>query len=782
MQQAEILSLAERLIPTYNSDDFEELLIQVTRGKSPATKLLVKMELHRLMTPCNRSVDLRGRVAGECRLYEFNGIAHWFDDVAFNDYHRYMKKFGSYTDGVWEALYKTRNNFRVMRERGLEVTSEEKKEECPFELEAIHLGYDLKRRENRLRLASQAEIRLSDNQKIYAVTADLSPSGARFKVPGIFEYSLGGNIEVRFTELAKKLDIEGIEHPVLYRILGIEDIDETDSVKFLRTIKIDNSNVVKEIIRESLQTETQRTRHDNQDKIARARTRAYEHMFLKHACQLPVFFSKNELKVVLLTESNQSIWQYWHDERNQQTLGALFNQERMNLLAKPGVKGSSNTIYSFKHEHKDKTLFFSMMMPEATEEIRKLFWHIGAKRDSWRVFRVSVFELSAEERASLQTEQPELTQHLSSLTHYGLLQEIGSTPTSNDYLLVNKPNIPNNNISPFCQARAVNESPISIFFDARPQRKEPRYILRSPITFSLNKDETVKGYSIDISKRGISLTLEQPVDAKVGDIASIDFLELKLYNKQLPLQKVRYQIIRISPCGTQIQLLIVNDSRWTIKITNFFNKLIDSNLDNLSECKEVLPSDMLLEALHHILLAHILCSPVYVERRNSLLRAKAIGVNYPLDPCIMTLAKLSHDDNISLEPILKGHTTTLLAQPMKHIDGACPQYNEVYIAVHKFANRVRSVSVKLLSEFTNLKERIRFIEEAKALGDIYILRMSGIPIFHPITSLLRRDLSELATISSYHAKNIEQELAALYGYGELIDITDEVLTRLEIYS
>jgi hypothetical protein len=49
MQQTEILSISERLISAYHAEDFELVFNQVTKGESPSTKLLVKMELNRLM-------------------------------------------------------------------------------------------------------------------------------------------------------------------------------------------------------------------------------------------------------------------------------------------------------------------------------------------------------------------------------------------------------------------------------------------------------------------------------------------------------------------------------------------------------------------------------------------------------------------------------------------------------------------------------------------------------------------------------------------------------------
>ncbi|QSA18696.1 hypothetical protein JV197_10710, partial [Vibrio furnissii] len=69
---------------------------------------------------------------------------------------------------------------------------------------------------------------------------------------------------------------------------------------------------------------------------------------------------------------------------------------------------------------------------------------------------------------------------------------------------------------------------------------------------------------------------------------------------------------------------------------------------------------------------------------------------------------------------------------------------------------------------------------AQHMGEIYVLRVSGVPVFDPITTLMRSDLNELAQISMPHAKALEKELSAIIGFGEIIDITEEVLIRLEL--
>ena len=780
MQQSEILSLAERLIPAYHADDFDYLLAQMTEGESPSLKLLVKMELNRIMAPCTKSIDLRGRVQGECREYILDGRKHWLDDVAFNAYHKGTKKFKGYTEGVWEALSNTKNNFRVMGSRTQgQAAKELTSANSSYESEPITLGYDLKRQENRLKVNTQVEIRMPKGQILHGLTIDLSSSGAKFKVPSAFEYNLGEVITVTFTELAQKSELAGVDQEVEFRVLAVDESYENDAIKYLRTLKLTDTDLITRLISEATSNIANKAKHDNQDKIIRARTRGFEHTFLKHTCNLPLFFSGTELKLALLTDNNHPLWQYWHDERNQQAFGTLFNEQRMSLLTKPGIKGTSNVIYSFTHVHQDKTLYYSMMLPEATREQRQLFWHVGAKRKSWKAFKFSVFELSQDEREALAQHSPELANSSDSLTHCGILQEIGDHSTASDYLFTEKPRLASSELNQFRHSRKVIGKLQSIYFDAQSRRKEPRYQFKSPLELTTADGEKATGFTVDLSKRGLSLTLQQPLVLKSDAPVTINFSELQLYDKKLPLSAVPYQVIRVSPNGRNVQLMIDETSK-TIRTIAFLNGLIDSNQDKLMKKAEVLPNNGLLEALHNILLSKVVSSPIFIDKPGATLRTKVIGVNFPLANHLMLLAKLGHEQNLSLEPIFKGRSNTLLAVPIKRIDGAEPQHHDVYIAAIKFGNKVQSIHTKLVTDFNSVKERIMFIKKAQQMGEIYVLRISTAPIFDALTTLFQTDLEELSQISMHQARKLEKEITSLIGYGEMEDITDEVLIRLEL--
>ena len=119
---------------------------------------------------------------------------------------------------------------------------------------------------------------------------------------------------------------------------------------------------------------------------------------------------------------------------------------------------------------------------------------------------------------------------------------------------------------------------------------------------------------------------------------------------------------------------------------------------------------------------------------------------------------------------------------MKHVEGAEPQYHEVYIAVVKYNDRIRSFETELSSDFYSNNDRITFIQKSLLMGEFYAVRVSGVPVFDPNTQLMGEDIRELATISSHQARNLEKELSSIAGYSELVDVTEEVLLRLGIDS
>jgi hypothetical protein len=133
-----------------------------------------------------------------------------------------------------------------------------------------------------------------------------------------------------------------------------------------------------------------------------------------------------------------------------------------------------------------------------------------------------------------------------------------------------------------------------------------------------------------------------------------------------------------------------------------------------------------------------------------------------------------------MEPIFKSRTARLLKDPVRPVPGAKPSKHDIYVAVIKKGDEIEAIYTKLYDEFSTLQERIRFIKKSKQLGEFFALRLSGVPVENTSTKILVKKLNELASKTVHHARALEKEFGAIVGYGEVVDITEEILIRLEL--
>jgi hypothetical protein len=778
MNQPEVLSLVEQLIPAYHAADFEQLIDSLTEGEPPSLKLLTKMELKRVMSTCTKSIDLRGRVNGECREYQLDGLTHWLDDVAINTYHKKIVRFGGYTEGVYEALINTHNNFRILHQNGKMKRTGDIEQDENFMSDIVNFGVDLQRQEKRMRLATEVELTLPTGQQINALSIDISNSGIKLKVPSAFSYHLGEVVQARFIKLAERCAIHQLANANNYRVLGVDLCPENPSIRWLRLLKLSENDYMDHAIRKLLKGTAKKALHDKQDRIIRVKAGGYEHVHLRNSANLPLFFSGTELKFTMLTDNNLPIWRYWHDERNQQNFGSLFNPSRIKSLIHDGVRSSSNVIYAFKHDYKQKDLFYSLMLPESNIQERKLFWHMGARKDSWKVFRIHVYELLDEEISRMAKADPNHTQEMLSITHMVLLVELSNKDTASDYLLTEKPNLPTSALNRFRHSRNITGSPNAIYFDARSRRKEPRFEFNTPVTLNF-KNGSVRGTTLNFSNRGMSVKLAKPLEQRCGDIAEVHFLELQKYNAKINLSSLPYSAVRIEP-NYQVMHFSIQESEDTNNSLKFLRSLIAHNKNKLVEKEEQLPNPNLLQSIHQSLLSRIACIPYFVERKDHSLRPRSVGVNFPLGRVGQLLHALGTRDKFSLDTLLKGRSNRLMASPMKARDNTTPVYHEVYLLVEKNGDHIVNIESKIFEDFDNAQSRIHFVKKAKMVGLFYAIRISASPVNKVMTELLRRELEEIAVDAIHHARSLENEFSGLIGYGEIVDITEEVLVRLEL--
>ncbi|MCE7556288.1 PilZ domain-containing protein [Aliivibrio fischeri] len=780
MQQEEYQSYVEQLIPVFGEPDFNLVCEQVMSHEHPSVHLIVKIELKRIMAPCTKHIDLRGRVKGQCHQYELDGYTHWLDDVAINTYHKSIERFGSYTVGVWEALTNTRNNFRVLHKNKEQLAATDDKDENNlFKAKLIRFGHYLTRSENRLRMSTQVTVLLPNGNLIHGTSSDLSSSGARIKVPTAFEYGLGQIIQVSFPNLAKDTGIKELNGDFPYRILGIHDSEESDSYRWLRLKMESNHDVIAQAIEEKLNKNKRRTVHDQKDQIVRARTQGYEHCFLKHTTNIPLFFSGDTLKYAVITDHNESLWKHWHDEKNQPVIHHLFKSERMQFLTKPGLRASRTHFYSFKHDHEDKELFYSMMSSEATQQERQLFWHVGAKRKSWKVIRLSLFELEKGDKERLLTVAPEMEKVLATLTHMGILTELSLPDTQKDYLLTEKPNLEAKVLNPYRHSLTPMAQDPALYYDSTPRRTEPRFNYETLITLTHPTIGEIKGRTQDISTNGLSILLDKPALLTKKSDVKITFNELQSLDKKTPLSRITYRVLKVNSNGLNLQLQI-EDSLQTQKSKAFLSRLIQHNIERLPVDYEQLPSIDMLKIMHQLLLNKLTTTPFFIEKDNHKIKTRCIGVNFPLNRLNKIWLQLGNEQHLNLEPIFKSRVQQLLVNPLKTPANQRSHHHEIYIAVVIKDGKIKSVFTRMLQEFSSYNDRLTFIKKAKEHGEFLAIRVTTTAVKNALSTTSEVELSQLAQYAIHYARALEDELSSIVGCGEIADITDEVLIRLEL--
>ncbi|WP_279145414.1 PilZ domain-containing protein [Photobacterium carnosum] len=774
--------LIEQLLPIYNLPDFEAVFQLLTQHESGPIRLQIKMEINRLMTPCNKIIDLRGRVKGQCRQYTFKGLNHWLDDVAINIYHHRKAIFADqYCYGLYEELINTHNNFRILHQQqkiSPSNTTPTDTQYSLFQAQLIRFGYYLNREEKRLSIATQIALTLANEQQILATTVDLSLSGARCKVPTAFDYQLGQTITASFPQLAQQYQDARLNQSHYYRILAIDDIQENDSIKWLRLLALTDNTALQAIIKHDQHQSLSLKNHD--DKIIQLRTQGYEHCYLKHTITMPLFFAGENLKYSLLTDHNQHQWQYWHDERNQPVINHLLSATRIKNLELSGISHTSTLIYSFFHEHQGQRYFYSAALPEMTRQQRLLFWQIGAKRDSWRVMRLTIYPLTQNDTQTLAQLTPEMMPYCQDLSHIDTLQDLTHAEVQPDYLCGMPSTLSAQELNQFRHPRNPISQAEAIHFDPKPLRSESRFNYKTSIVLQQNQHR-ISGYLIDFSSRGLNIHLDQPLRCKQGDIVLIEFTQLARSTKNDILKKMPYQIIRTSPNGKNIQLITIENEDGLLG-GQFLRTLIEFNLEKLALCKEPQPSPAMLLTMHQMLLTRLHSLPYFAEKVDHKIKIKAVGSNFPLSPLANILHQLSDNDRLDLDIIFKQRVKEMLANPMRPRDKPqSPFIHELYLAVEYHDNQIHKIETKLRGDFEDLATQRVYIQQARQQGELFALRITALPLLNQLTILISQKLSKLARLSLHRARALEIEFTSLMGCGEIFDITDEVLIRLEIH-
>lgn len=759
----------ELFIPLFNTKELNIAIKDELPNLSIHDRLLISLELNRLNLPTNKKIDLRGKVKSTCKEYRLiDGKLHWLDELGISIYQKELPKFNNkFTEGLWEKVTNLRDR---TNQSNLNFINSSNNPNKLLHCSGIEFGYTLFRKEKRVDIYSMIDIFIDDKKSYPATAINISKSGLRIMINSKVDLKSVKKVMVKFTEfnqLYPELDINSN-----YTIIKQSKNKELQTVV---QMTIDKENpYLNECINLALSNSKIFATIDNQDIQLKTQNKIYEQFFINHTLSLPVFLTTSNLSYALVSENNNNIWRYWHDERNLATINNLLKPNRLKDIIES--KDNFTVLYCFTYEFKNKLYFYSATKKELNNpKIKQLFFQLGTSKNSWRVYKLFANIVTKDFLSSADSLTDEVVSKLDSLAYCCQLHDITAQTQIEDYNCLAPKNLSNNLLNKFCHPRNDFAKARKIPMELKSQRCEERF--KYPLNVVLTDDNTnsIEGVTQDFSSKGLNIIISKPLNTKKDAQISIDFKGISNANPNLHLDKVLYKVVWISKDYTNIRLNMIED---TPPQQEFLKQLIEINIHKLSTNINNILSKDFFNALSQIWLHNLTNIPFFISKIGGQLSIDYIGLNYPyLD--LVKYIKTDKKNHFNLQSILANYIQLLIYLPIQQPYEYSKHSNELFLNVEQSTNGWNIVDSKLGASFKNKNDKIDFIKKIIKTNKFIALNISCLPItdikeqLFPITAKLNNADNSLL-------KKLNNEINNISGYGEIIDTTIAVLERLEI--
>ena len=776
--------LLEQLLPLLEEPDFDNIFSRLTQGESNNTRFLLKMELKRLSAPCVRSIDLRAR--HNAISFAHSGIQHFMTPEDIEVFHAALTTYhGKYTLGVYEAVMSAQKD-RLKHDS--QQNDDPQHDPHRFEIDSIQFASYYHRREERMHFSSPVLLRLGEVAAIQAKTSDISLGGLRLLMTEPIAFEVGDLCQVTFTGLQKESPAAVIDEPVYYQIMGEELRDNRFWLKLLRA---DSDAELDRYLHNFIEINKLRYRVSIDYLLSSVEVKGYEQYYLPRLTGLPLFFSKSpapSLLHVLKSENNQSVLEYWRDERNVDRLAGLFNPLRMERLLAQPQNHKQCWIYCFTHTVRSHIYFFSATSEELENSgLRDLFFTVGAKRPSWRVFKLDLEAVQLNQRGlksliNIEDLPPahvtSVEQHLDLIGYVGQLTVIDDDAHRPDYLTDALAEYKANQLHMFAHELEVPEFELELLHYVQ-LRKERRYMHKTAVAVK-NGSQTLVGWTRDISTLGLQIELEQPMACSDGDIIHLTLPKLQALTRDMKLNDLPYKVVHANPARTVLNLCIFGDAETHIG-RRFFQRLIDSNPDKLKLARELKRLSGMSRALRNLYTYHLFNTPLYLSK-NKPNRLGMIGVIDKPRPLQSLLSDSAIDKPFNMLPLFQGELLKrILLIPLRQLHrNDAPRLCEVFISRQHDRQGNLCYDSRLESDFPSTEAKRQFVRQARQQGRFYSVRLHLSRTGRPDIDFIAGELDYVAKYAIHKARQLEDSLWSIIGICDMMDTTPTTLFRLKI--
>ncbi|PHR83854.1 MAG: PilZ domain-containing protein [Colwellia sp.] len=791
-----------------NKTGFETKFTLSTNNLVKIEKFILKMELKRLAGVCTRSIDLRGLVDGECKLFEYNGQSHFLDDIAIRVFQDNVAEYNDYTFGVYEAVNNTKNNFRVIyqnEQSGNIRSSVEslKKTQEKFQRPASLYQFDYKDRfEERMNYAIAITITLENKQQLRATSTDISVMGCKFRLTDEKPLDIGQIIEVKFSGLKQEFQFSTTD-VFPFEVKNMHRDGNTQLIGCQR-IEVLEKDTFKQFLSGYIQGNKRRYKINLENTIIALQARSYEQYILPKLTELPVFIEKgiNGLvpRYALTTNNNQATFQYWQDEAGNSTLSLLLNEKRLARLQQ--MPSKTLLVYSFTHQSQGKSFFYSMDAEQllAESEFSSSFLTFASNQTTFVISELSCvnfdkngayspFTLANTHSLKAQyinlPPSDDVITSLALIPFIAVVNDITHPSLIAQYQQLSSEKIASSKLKKYGHLRLkkpilVDELGVSY----KNQRQELRFVYNTSAIVECKKIQW-QGHSHDFSISGLKMELDNPAVLAKGDVVYLTFPKLQTITSAFDLNQLPYEIVGINKKKTILNLRVHIKAHQHIGRA-FFKLLISKNRHKLTPDEYAMLTPGLAEALRTSYAKNMNTAALVIQTSGSRYKVKAIASNNDSSELLKQMKRLSDRKNYyNLYPLLtKLQSSGLLEQHLKTLlIGDEPITELLHISIDINESAVdKSVQVTLDSELSTPALKRLFIKKALKRGQFYCVKVMISRTNEPDIEYLNAELSYISSYAIHRGKKLEQDIWSVAGIIQYFDITKEVLFSYNLPS
>ena len=801
--------LIEELKQQLGSPGFDQFFAQKTAQLSKPDQFLLKMEMSRLSQPIARFIDLRGQVSGEVKPYMYDGKQHFMDDLAITVFEQEIAKHGKYTLAVYEAVMNTDNNFRVMQKR---AQQEDEEDDAPVVVsnhgaKLIKFASYESRIEERMNYAIKITVEVSRNNIISASTSDISLSGAKIKVHPKAVFEKGQLLTIRLVGLEQDFEL-GLKSGIQYEVVAVEPVSrEYQHVRLKRTF-VENNPGFDEFLNSFIHGNKRRYKINLDNTMDAVVCKGYEQYYLPRVSSLFVFLNKVNDKLtlpsmVLTNENNAFIHYYFEDERKKSCLYSIFNQKRLAYLNSLPNAVKEAILYTFTHSNGGKIYYYSAFDYELTKEpeLASLFFGFGAKKDSWRAFKVQIMP-SYHEDAYIPLSLPSSAgKSLEKLNKrptprvQGFIQDVQNLMLLTDITDLKRTEIHKKNafdqsqvnlLKHFGHGKANTPPHLEVVaLEYVNLRAHKRYLYKTGALFHADTTTVIEGHTRDLSVMGLQIELNTATDAKKGDLIHIDLPELQNITKKHNLKGLRYQVMAVSKSKTIINLKVHKVTENKHPAIEFFTQLIEKNRSKLQACEESPKVPGLSTALRNMITKSVCQFPLYLHKESAHFNVGAVGRGlYPTKlHKVLESFNQNNQEHIEISPVFPSNfiEDELSDALRKRTRQDKPLKYTLFLRFDPDKKTLsEAVKSQILRNEDSLDSLFLFIKKALRKEILFVFQLHVSKTGRPDTDYLANELKYVSHYALHKAKDLEEALWDVTGVCDLIDITDEVLPTLDI--